>query len=60
MKVDTRFRIASLVSIAIFAVACTTIGGSLVGAGIGAIAGDVEFGAAVGATAGAVVDIWGR
>lgn len=39
---------------------CATVGGTLVGAGIGAIAGDAEMGAAVGATAGAVVDIFGR
>lgn len=39
---------------------CATVGGSLVGAGIGAIAGDARMGAAVGATAGAVVDIFGR
>ena len=32
----------------------------LIGAGIGAIAGDAGMGAAVGATAGAVVDIFGR
>ena len=41
-------------------VGCATIGGTLVGAGIGAIAGDAEMGAAVGFTAGAVVDIFGR
>lgn len=39
---------------------CATIGGGLVGAGIGAIAGDAEMGAAVGVTTGAVIDIFGR
>jgi len=39
---------------------CATIGGTLVGAGIGAIAGDAKMGAAVGATTGAVIDIFGR
>ena len=39
---------------------CATVGGGLVGAGIGAIAGDAEMGAAVGATTGAVIDIFGR
>jgi len=39
---------------------CATVGGALVGAGIGAIAGDAEMGAVVGGTAGAVVDIFGR
>lgn len=42
------------------AVGCATIGGTVVGAGIGAIAGDAEMGAAVGMTTGAVVDIFGR
>ena len=41
-------------------VGCATIGGAVVGTGIGALAGDAEMGAAVGATAGAVVDIFGR
>ncbi|WP_427963459.1 hypothetical protein [Altererythrobacter sp.] len=40
--------------------ACATVGGSVVGAGIGALAGDARTGAAVGATAGAVVDLFGR
>ena len=39
---------------------CATIGGTVVGAGIGALAGDAEMGAAVGMTAGAVHDIFGR
>jgi hypothetical protein len=39
---------------------CATIGGGLVGAGIGAVAGDAKMGAAVGATTGAVIDIFGR
>jgi hypothetical protein len=42
------------------AVGCATIGGTVVGAGIGAMAGDAEMGAAVGMTAGAVHDIFGR
>ena len=55
-----RVRIAALVAVISLTMACATIGGTLVGAGIGAIAGDAELGAAVGGTAGAVVDIWGR
>jgi hypothetical protein len=39
---------------------CATVGGTVVGAGIGAMAGDAEAGAAVGMTAGAVHDIFGR
>jgi hypothetical protein len=39
---------------------CATVGGTVVGAGIGAIAGDAQAGAAVGMTAGAVHDIFGR
>lgn len=39
---------------------CATVGGGLIGAGIGAIAGDAKMGAAVGATTGAVIDIFGR
>ncbi len=38
---------------------CATVGGAIVGAGIGAIAGDARMGAAVGATTGAVIDIFG-
>jgi hypothetical protein len=41
-------------------VGCATVGGTLVGAGIGAISGDAELGAAVGGTAGLVVDLFGR
>lgn len=55
-----RRKIATLLTLALFAVACATAGGALLGAGIGAIAGDAGMGAAVGATAGAVVDIFGR
>jgi hypothetical protein len=44
----------------VVAAGCATIGGTLVGAGIGALAGDSEMGAAVGMTAGAVTDIFGR
>ena len=55
-----RFKIfVAAVSIAVL-VGCATVGGTLVGAGIGAIAGDATAGAAVGMTAGAVVDIFGR
>mgnify|MGYP001821837265 CR=1 FL=1 len=39
---------------------CATVGGGLVGACIGAIAGDAKMVAAVGATTGAVIDIFGR
>ena len=44
----------------VVAVGCATIGGTLVGAGIGSLAGDSEMGAMVGMTAGAVTDIFGR
>ncbi len=53
-------RIASVLTLAPLVVACATVGGALLGAGIGAIAGDAGMGAAVGATAGAVIDIFGR
>jgi hypothetical protein len=39
---------------------CGTIGGTIVGAGIGSIAGNSELGAAVGFTAGVVSDLFGR
>lgn len=42
------------------AVGCATVGGTLVGAGIGSMYGDADMGAKVGMTAGAVVDIFGR
>ena len=44
----------------LFLAGCATVGGGLIGAGIGALAGDAKMGAAVGMTAGAVVDIFGR
>jgi len=44
----------------LFLAGCATVGGGLIGAGIGSIAGDAEMGTAVGLTAGAVVDIFGR
>ena len=44
----------------VVAVGCATIGGTLVGAGIGSLAGNAEMGAMVGMTAGAVTDIFGR
>ena len=53
-------KIASILTLALFAVACATAGGALLGAGIGAIAGDAGMGAAIGATTGAVIDIFGR
>jgi len=55
-------RILNLSTAALFALVtgCATVGGTLVGAGIGAIAGDAKMGAAVGATTGAVIDIFGR
>jgi hypothetical protein len=40
--------------------ACNTIGGSVMGAGIGYVLGDAEWGADVGATVGLAKDIWGR
>lgn len=48
------------VAVLFVAVGCATIGGTVVGAGIGAIAGDARTGAAVGMTAGAVYDIFGN
>lgn len=45
---------------ALVLVGCATVGGTVVGAGIGALAGDAKLGAGVGMTAGAVVDIFGR
>ena len=39
---------------------CSTVGGTIVGAGIGSIAGDAELGAAVGFTAGVVQDLFGK
>ena len=48
----------ALVSIG-FTSSCSTIGGTILGAGIGAIAGSAELGAAIGFTAGAVDDIFG-
>ena len=45
---------------ALVLVGCATVGGAVVGTGIGALAGDAEMGLAVGTTAGAVVDIFGR
>ncbi len=39
---------------------CATVGGALIGGGIGHIAGDAKMGATVGATTGAVIDIFGR
>jgi hypothetical protein len=55
-----RLKIAAFLAVVSLTLACATVGGTLLGAGIGAIAGDASMGAAVGATAGAVVDIWGR
>ena len=57
MKLSIRMIILAAI-LGIFT-ACATIGGTLVGAGIGAIAGDAEMGAAVGMTSGALVDIFG-
>ena len=55
-------RILTLLAIACFSMtaSCGTVGGTIVGAGIGSIAGDAELGAAVGFTAGAVQDLFGR
>ena len=54
-------RILMLLLFASFGMAgCSTVGGTLVGAGIGSIAGDTELGAAVGFTAGVVNDVFGR
>ena len=53
-------RIATLLALASLTLACATIGGALIGGGIGSLAGDSRMGVAVGATAGAMVDIFGR
>ena len=52
--------VLNILAFSLLLAACATIGGTIVGAGIGAIAGDAEMGAAVGATSGAVIDIFGR
>lgn len=57
-----RRRVFLLLAVACFSMtaSCGTVGGTIVGAGIGSIAGDAELGAAVGFTAGAVQDLFGR
>ncbi len=57
-----RKRVIAMLAVATLLVAagCATVGGTLLGAGIGAIAGDAGMGAAVGMTAGAVHDVFGR
>lgn len=42
------------------AVGCSTIKGTVVGAGIGALAGDAKLGAQIGMTVGAAHDIFGN
>jgi hypothetical protein len=42
------------------AVGCATVRGTVVGAGIGALAGDAKLGAQIGMTVGAAHDIFGR
>ena len=39
-------------------VGCATIGGTIMGAGIGYVLGDAELGAGIGATTGLIKDIW--
>jgi len=58
MNKSSKIFLASIMLIVV--TGCATIGGGLVGAGIGAIAGDARMGAAVGATTGAVIDIFGH
>ena len=58
MKKSSKMFLAAVILLVISG--CATVGGGLVGAGIGAIAGDAKMGAAVGATTGAVIDIFGR
>jgi hypothetical protein len=57
-----RKRILIILAVICFSMtsSCGTIGGTIVGAGIGSIAGDAELGAAVGFTAGIVNDLFGR
>lgn len=56
MKKSTKMFLVTAILLVI--TGCATIGGGLVGAGIGAVAGDAKMGAAVGATTGAVIDIF--
>jgi len=42
------------------AVGCATVKGTVVGAGIGALAGDAKLGAQIGMTVGAAHDIFGN
>ena len=44
----------------LMAVGCSTIKGTVVGAGIGALAGDAKMGATIGMTVGAAHDIFGN
>ena len=57
-----RKRVLIILAIACFSMtsSCGTIGGTIIGAGIGSIAGDSQLGAAVGFTAGMVTDLFGR
>ena len=56
MKRTYRLFLVSLVASLI--VGCATIGGTIMGAGVGYVLGDAELGASIGATAGLVKDIW--
>ena len=56
MKRTLRISLLGLFAAAVLG--CATVGGTIMGAGVGYIFGDAEMGAAVGATAGLVKDIW--
>ena len=56
MRSNIRVALAAL--LAMYLIACATIGGTIMGAGIGYVLGDAEAGAQIGATAGLVKDIW--
>jgi hypothetical protein len=55
---NTRIRILMVSLAASLIVGCATVGGTLMGAGVGYVLGDAELGASIGATAGLVKDIW--
>jgi hypothetical protein len=55
---NTKIRISLVALAASLIVGCSTIGGTVLGAGVGYMLGDAELGAGIGATAGLVKDIW--
>lgn len=54
-----KMRKVLLVCLAVLVVAgCATVGGTVLGAGVGYVFGDAEMGAQIGATTGMIKDIW--